>query len=156
MQFMTARSMTAATVGMVATLAIAAIAPASAQVCESLDVVGGEGTSVTKTVSPPGVLFIDDNWNTDFAVPNDESYRYFVVTFVPQSGESYDIDVHLKYPDDSLDTAYSVRNSIFPEGESVTIQAEARASSNPYQVNLRVGGLNAEGNTYSASVTGCR
>ncbi|MBE7383106.1 MAG: hypothetical protein F6J95_017040 [Leptolyngbya sp. SIO1E4] len=151
---MTTPSIATGVLGLTATALISAIAPAYAQVCEPLEVVGGEGTEVTKTVSPPGALFIDDNWNTDFAVTT--SYAYFLVNFLPESGESYDIDVHLKYPDDSIDSAYSVSNGIFPEGDSETIRVESRRNSNPYQVNLRVGGLNAEGNTYTASINGCR
>lgn len=129
---------------------------ALAQACQALSVVDGAGTEVTKTVSPPGVLFIDSNWNTDFSVPSGVSYRYFEVTFTPESGESYDVDVNLKYSDDSIDQAYSVRDRVFTENEAVSIQAESRASSTPYQINLRVGGLNASGNTYTASVRGCR
>ncbi|NER82910.1 MAG: hypothetical protein F6K42_25815, partial [Leptolyngbya sp. SIO1D8] len=137
MKFMTIPSITAAAFGFTATALVSAIAPAFAQVCEALEVVGGEGTEVSKTVSPPGALFIDDNWNTDFAVT--ESYAYFLVNFLPESGESYDIDVHLKYPDDSIDSAYSVNNGTFPEGETETIRAESRRNSSPYQINLRVG-----------------
>ena len=128
--------------------------PASAQTCTPLDVVGAQGTEVTKTVSLPGLLFIDSNWDTDFSVSG--AYSYFVVNFLSDSGTSYDIDVFLKYPDDSVDSAYSTRNRSVVEGEPIAIQAESRISSSPYQVNLRVGGLNAEGNTYTASVVGCR
>jgi hypothetical protein len=131
-------------------------ASVSAQSCEPLPVVNGSGYEVTKIVSPPGALLIDTNWNTDFAITENSSYDYFVVSFLPESGESYDIDVHLKYSDDSYDTAYSVRDTLFAEGETVRITAESRFSSTPYQVNLRIGGLNAEGNTYTASVMGCR
>lgn len=130
--------------------------PAQAQTCEPLAVIGGEGTTVTKTVSLPGLLFINSNWDTDFVMNPGESYSYFMVDFMSESGSSYDIDVFLKYPDNSVDASYSVRERNVPEGEAIAIRAESRVSSDPFQVNLRVGGLNAEGNTYTASVSGCR
>jgi len=149
------RFMTTAIAGTAAIATLTAIAPASAQVCDPLEVVNGEGsTEVTKTVSPPGTLLLDTNWNTDFTV--DESYDYFVVNFTSENGEMYDVDVNLKYPNDSTETEYSVRDEFFPGNETVTIQAEPRVGSTPYQVNLRVGGFDAEGNTYTASVVGCR
>lgn len=142
--------------GVISTVLAGTAVSAIAQTCEPLEVVGEEGTEVTKTVSVPGFLLIDTNWNTDFIVPSNESYDYFVVNFLPQDGESYDVDVHLKYPDDSMDTAYSVRDSFFPEEELVTIEAASRFASDPYQINIRIGGLNAEGNTYTTSVMGCQ
>ncbi|MEM9162262.1 MAG: hypothetical protein AAGC54_04245 [Cyanobacteria bacterium P01_F01_bin.4] len=135
--------------------ATAAITSATAQTCTPLAIVGTSATEVTKTVTPPGTLFSNTNWNTDFVVSGG-SYRYFVVNFLSQSGTTYDIDVHLKYPDESIDTAYSVREAPFTESEAITITAESRVSSDPYQVNLRVGGLSSEGNTYTASIMGCR
>lgn len=129
--------------------------PAIAESCTPLEVVEGEGaTEVSKTVTLPGLLFIDSNWDTDFAA--DGSYSYFVANVVSESGNPYDIDVFLKYPDESYDAAYSVRDISLTPGEPLTITAESRLRSDPYQVNLRVGGLNAEGNTYTASVSGCR
>ena len=156
MGFMTARSVAIAISGFTATALISAIAPASAQVCRPLEAIGTEGTEVTKTVSPPSLLVTGDNWNTDFAVASGESYTHFIVNFLPQSGEIFDVDVNLKYSDDSIDAAYSTRDGVFPEGEPVTIRVESRVNNTPYQVNLRVGGLNAEGHTYRASISGCR
>lgn len=150
----------AATLGATAAVMVGAMVSsnpaAMAQACQALPVVDGEGTEVTKTVSPPGVLLVDSNWNTDFSVPSGVSYRYFEVTFTPESGENYDVDVNLKYSDESTDQAYRVRDRVFAEDEAVSIRAESRANSTPYQINLRVGGLNASGNTYTASVRGCR
>ncbi|MEO0768410.1 MAG: hypothetical protein AAFY72_03100 [Cyanobacteria bacterium J06649_4] len=127
--------------------------PAKAQTCVPLAIVGSEETEVTKTVSLPGLLFINSNWDTDFVV--DSPYNYFVVNFESQGGNPYDIDVFLKYPDDSVDSSYHVRERSIPANEPITITAESRVSSDPYQVNLRVGGITSEGNTYTASVSGC-
>ncbi|MEO1400433.1 MAG: hypothetical protein AAFV72_04165 [Cyanobacteria bacterium J06635_1] len=140
-------------VGLTSTATLASTA--TAQTCTPLSIVGTSETEVTKTVSPPGTFFTNTNWNTDFVISSG-SYRYFIVNFLSQRGTTYDIDVHLKYPDESIDTAYSVREASFAEGEPVTITAESRVSSDPYQVNLRVGGLSSEGHTYTASILGCR
>jgi hypothetical protein len=56
---------------------------------QSLDVVGYSGTQVEKTVSFPGTLITQNNWNTDFAVPGDESFKEFVTTLVPQKNGQY-------------------------------------------------------------------
>ena len=128
---------------------------ASAQTCTPLEVVEGDGaTEVSKTVTLPGLLFIDSNWDTDFVA--DEPYDYFVTSIVSESGNPYDIDVFLKYPDESYDVAYSTREISLEEDEPFVITAESRLESDPYQINVRVGGLQAEGNSYTASVSGCR
>ncbi|MEO0645520.1 MAG: hypothetical protein AAFZ17_05100 [Cyanobacteria bacterium J06650_10] len=129
--------------------------PASAQTCTPLAVVAGNGaTEVSKTVTLPGLLFIDSNWDTDFVV--DGPYDYFVTSIISESGNPYDIDVFLKYPDESYDVAYSTREISLEEDEPFLITAESRLESDPYQINVRVGGLQSEGNSYTASVSGCR
>ncbi|MEL6351460.1 MAG: hypothetical protein AAFR58_06825 [Cyanobacteria bacterium J06627_28] len=128
---------------------------AKAQTCTPLAVVEGNGeTEVTKTVTLPGLLFIESNWDTDFAV--EESYDYFVTTVTSLGGNPYDIDVFFKYPDESFDSAYGIRDISLAEDEPLVITSESRIGTDPYQINLRVGGLDAEGNTYTASVSGCR
>jgi len=131
-------------------------APAAAQTCTPLNVVDGEGTEIEKTVSPPGFLVTGTNWNTDFSVPSGSRFRRFVVNFVSQDGTVYDIDVKLKYSNDSVDAPYSVDSLTVMEGDPIEIGVNARTGETPYQVNLRVGGIEAEGNTYRASVLGCR
>lgn len=39
--------------------------------------------------------------------------------------------------------------------EPITITVESRVSRDPYQVYLRVGSITSEGNTYTASISGC-
>ena len=134
-----------------------ALAPAVAQSCTPLDVVGGEGTEVTKIVSPIGTLiFINTNWDTDFAVPGNINYSSFVVTMLPEDGEVYDLDVYYKYSDDTADQVYSVPGAVLTEGEALIISEPDRVNDNPFQVNVRVGGAASEGNRYTISVQGCR
>ena len=130
--------------------------PAQAQSCRSFEDVGGGGTEVTKTVSTFGVLFIRSNWHTDFAVPGGGNFQYFVATILPIEGDTYDIDVNLKYSDDTVDQAFTTRNMVLTEGEPLRIRASSRPGDNPFRINVRVGGTQAEGNTYTVSVVGCR
>ena len=143
-----------------AALGLGMSSPTQAQTCRSLEDVGGGGIEITKKVSPPpigiGLFPIRSNWHTDFAVPGGSNFQYFVATILPVEGSSYDIDVNLKYSDDTLDQAYAVRNTALTVGEPLRVRADSRPSNNPFQVNVRVGGLNAEGNTYTVSVVACR
>ncbi|MEO1590493.1 MAG: hypothetical protein AAFU71_04275 [Cyanobacteria bacterium J06632_22] len=149
----------AATFGGIALLSSlpGAISPAPAQTCAPLEVVGGEGTEVTKLVSPIGTfIFINTNWDTDFAVPGNTNYTSFVVTMLPEDGEVYDIDVYYKYSDGTADQVYSVPGAVLTEGEALIISEPDRVNDNPFQVNVRVGGAASEGNRYTISVQGCR
>ena len=130
--------------------------PASAQTCQSLEDVGSGETEVTKTVSTFGVLFVRSNWHTDFAVPGGTNFRYFVATILPIDGDNYDIDVNLKYSDDTIDQAYTVRSSALTEGQPLRVRASSRSGDDPFQINVRVGGSQAEGSAYTVSVVGCR
>ena len=138
------------------TMSLGLGSPAYAQTCRALEDVGSGETEVTKTVSTFGMLFIRSNWHTDFAVPGGINFRYFVASILPIEGDTYDIDVNLKYSDDSVDQAYTVRNSVLTEGQPLRISASSRSGDNPFQINVRVGGTQAEGNTYTVSVLGCR
>ena len=128
----------------------------AAQTCRSFQDVGGGGVEVTKTVSTFGVLFIRSNWHTDFAVPGGANFQYFVATILPIEGDTYDIDVNLQYSDDTTDQAFTTSNMVLTEGEPFRIRASSRPGDNPFRINVRVGGTQAEGNTYTVSVVGCR
>lgn len=137
---------------------------ATAQTCRALALVGGQGSQVTKTVSAPTVpvplpgplgTVVRNNWNTDWVVGS-QDYRQFVITLVPQKSGLYDIDVYLKYPDQTADKAYSRIEQTLTAQRSIRITASPRTALAPYQVNVRVGGVKAVGNRYSVSVSGCR
>lgn len=147
--------------GTIFTAAIAAVSlmpimTAEAQTCVPLGIVEGESTEITKIVSPPGLFVLQNNWNTDFVVPSNGNFSEFVVTLVSNEGTTYDIDVNLKYNDNTVDTPFSRRSFTMVENEPFEISAPSRVGENPFQVNVRVGGLEAEGNSYTASVMGCR
>lgn len=147
----------AAVLGMTtAALGLGISSSAQAQTCRALEDVGGGGVEVTKTVSTFGVLFIRSNWHTDFAVPGGGNFQYFVATILPQEGTTYDIDMNLKYSDDTTDEVFTTRNMVLTEGEPFRIRADSRRGDNPFRINVRVGGTQAEGNTYTVSVSACR
>ena len=142
--------------GVGAGISLTLIAPAAiAQTCTPLTVAESTLTEVEKTVSPIGFLVTDTNWNTDFVVPSGATFSHYVATITALEGTTYDIDVNLKYSDNTVDQAYGVSETVLPVGEPRPIQVTPRVGDQPYQVNLRVGGLVAADNVYTASVAGC-
>ncbi|NET33201.1 MAG: hypothetical protein F6K19_14475 [Cyanothece sp. SIO1E1] len=161
----------AVVLGIVAALLSASLPARSQQNCVALPVVGGEGTEVEKTPSAPNIPIpiplpgpiglgaaIRHNWNTDWAVPGGELFKTFVVTLVPGETDDYNIEVYLKYPDETSDKVYDERKIDLTEGEHLVITAEPRSDLQPYQVNVEVGGFNeiTDANRYKASVAGCK
>jgi hypothetical protein len=139
--------------------------PAFPNGCTPLRVVGNEGiTQVTKSTSAPGLPIpipfagasTRSNWNTDWIVPSNQAFRRFVVTVMPHGNTDYNIAMYLKYPDDTADRFYEHGSIRLSANRPLTIWAEPRAGLQPYQVNVRVGGLNSLGAKYSAAVAACR
>ena len=128
---------------------------AQAETCYPLDVIGGDGTAVTKTVSPFSTLVTRNNWNTDFAVPSNRAFTSYEATIVTESSANYDVELNLKYSDNSSSAAYKKFPAEIVFGEPLKVIGSPRAQRDPYQVNVFVGGLNAIGKTYTVSVTGC-
>jgi hypothetical protein len=129
--------------------------PAEAQSCRALPVVGGEGASVEKTVSPPGASVIyRNNWNTDFAVEPTVNYNRYVSNVRARDGGEYTIRMNLKYSDNTSEEVYS-RTVALKEGETLSIAGTPSRNDIPYQVNVYVGELNAVGNTYRVSTVAC-
>nr|WP_041237806.1 hypothetical protein [Gloeothece citriformis] len=139
--------------------------PAKSETCIPLTVVRGQGSTVTKTVSPPtipagplGALGVDitrNNWNTDWAVPSEENFKSFVATISSDKGGSFDIKMYLKYSDQTTGEFYNTDGVQINPTQPLTIEATPRPDDEPYQVNLFIGGLNHIGNGYTASVVGC-
>jgi hypothetical protein len=74
----------AGTVGLLLSLSLGS--SAQAETCYPLDVIGGDGTTVTKTVSPFSTLVTSNNWNTDFVVPSDRVFSSYEATTVSVTG----------------------------------------------------------------------
>ncbi|EAW38475.1 hypothetical protein [Lyngbya sp. PCC 8106] len=138
--------------------------PVNAQNCTPLAVVKGEGTSVTKRVSPPnaGILpFVPvgfrGNWDTDFAISGNASYRYFIGTIQSASEDPapFKIQMFLKYSDGTADRVFDETVRLEPN-ESQQMTGRPRPGDLPFQVNLNVGGKNAIGHSYTIQVEGCQ
>lgn len=127
-----------------------------AQVCRPLKLIGGEGTRVKKTVSPISTLITNNNWNTDFAVPGGVPFSRYVATIVPENNANYDLKLNLKYSDNTSSEFYNQNNVAVKVRKPINMTAETGTQSEPYQINVFVGGISAIGNTYTVSVLGCR
>jgi hypothetical protein len=137
-----------------------AAAPVSAQTCQFLAPVGGNGVTniVTKTISPGNPLpFTRPNWNTDFFVTQPfNSYKLF---FTANSSVSatYPIQGYLKFTDGS--TLQVINDSLAPgvgTGRDWVVQAVPGKTVS--QVNFKIGASAdqaATGFTYRISVQGC-
>jgi hypothetical protein len=124
--------------------------------CTPLEVVGAFETNIEKTVSPPSTGITQSNWNTDFVVSDNYDADRFFARIVAEDAGEYDIEVYLKYPDDTADEVFNEEAVDLEAGESIIIPAYPRVSQDPYQVNVEVGGIQALGHTYWVSVEGCQ
>jgi hypothetical protein len=142
-------------IAIVSTLVLASLPTSSvhAQSCASLPVVGKSGVEVQKEVSPPSTGITRSNWNTDFNVPANPSFRQYVARVVSKESGEYEIHMYLKY-DRGADEVFS-QTVQMRAGEPLTITGLPRTNEDPYQVNLEIGGLIAIGKSYTASVAGC-
>ncbi len=129
--------------------------PVKAETCRALNVIGGEGTKVTKTVSPLSTLVTNNNWNTDFSVPGGRANNRYVATLVSNNDAAYDIKLNLKYSNNTADELYAKNSQTLKVGQPFKISGEPRAKNEPYQINVFVGGLSAIGNTLTLSVDAC-
>jgi hypothetical protein len=134
----------------------------AAEICTELEVLGGTGTTQTKTVTIPSIPFIpfvpfviNNNWNTDFFVPGGKLYANYAVEILPKESSEYGIEINLKYSDNTFVQSYK-NNVTFKQDQPLRISVKPRPNSAPYQVNVHIGGLdNATGTTYDLTVSGC-
>ncbi|AFZ54471.1 hypothetical protein [Cyanobacterium aponinum] len=136
------------------------IVPIRAETCKPLPLVGGEGSTVTKTVSQPTIPtrfgnITNSNWNTDWAVPGGESFKRYVVTVTSKDDNSFDIRMYLKYSDQTADEFFNEEGYTVNPDQPLKVSANPRKSTQPYQVNLFVNGVASFGKTYTATVMGC-
>ena len=154
------RSLTRAAVVCASGCLLTAAAPASAQSCQFLAPVGGNGVTdiVTKTISPGNPLpFTRPNWNTDFFVT--QPYSSYKLFFTANSSVSatYPIQGYLKFTDGSN---LQVINDSLTTGVGTGRQWDVQAvpGKTVSQVNFKIGASAdqaATGFTYRISVQGC-
>lgn len=133
--------------------------------CRPLPLVGGEGSAVTKTASPPGARIplpgpapsvgVRNNWNTDWFVPSGQPFRKYRVIFMPHNDGEYSVNMTLKYPDDSIDQFFREQRRQFTANKPLVVETSPREDLQPYQVNTNIGGLQTIGSRYTVAVSGC-
>lgn len=137
--------------------------PVKAETCIPIPLVGGEGSTVTKSVSQPtipslfGINITSNNWNTDWAVPSqNNNFRNYLVTVSSKDNGPFNIRMYLKYNDQTADEFFNQEGVNIMADKPLKIKSSPRPNSQPYQVNLFVNGLESLGKTYTATVMGCR
>ena len=140
--------------------------PAFPNRCEALSLVGGEGSEVSKEISPPGVNIplpgpasagTRNNWHTDWIVPGDQAYQSYMVLFMTHTEREYDVAMYLKYPDDTNERFYREQRVELPANQLITVEVTPeRTDLPPYQLNTNIGGIQAIGARYTVAVAGCR
>jgi hypothetical protein len=134
---------------------------ARAQTCTPLNLLGGTGSEVTKSVSQPtipgpfGIKITRNNWNTDWAVAGGSNFRRFVTTVSVPRAASFDIRLFLKYSDQTNEEFFNTNGVRIEPGKPLTIEATVREGDQPFLVNLFANGIQHLGNTYTASTVAC-
>jgi hypothetical protein len=134
--------------------------------CVPLSLVGGQGNEINKTVSPPtipagplgmlGINITNNDWNTDWALPGQgKAFKSFLIQVSSADTNPFQIRAYLKYSDNTNDEVFNNASFTFTPDQPLKIKAIPRPNQQPYQVNLFVAGVNALGQSYSASVVGC-
>ena len=141
----------------VTTIAVGLSTSAFAQECVSLSVVGGQDTEVRKRVSPEG-LFIpgaSGQNNTNWSVPQDQHFKKFIFTLIPQSDSSFNITVAFKYGDNSLHERFEEKTRFLSARNPFEISVEIVDDKQPVQVQIYIGGQEAVGTKYTVLAKGC-
>ncbi|WP_373481346.1 hypothetical protein [Geminocystis sp.] len=137
------------------------ISPIRAETCKPLPLVGGEGSTVTKTVSQPTIPtrfgnITNNNWNTDWAVSGgNNNFKRYVVTITSEDDNAFDVRMYLKYSDQTADEFFNQESVTINPSKPLKIASNPRKGTQPYQVNLFVNGIASFGKTYTATVMGC-
>ena len=129
--------------------------PANAKTCRLLKVVEGKGTySIQKKVSAASTPVSPSNWNTDFAVPGGQYFSRYQATIRAKNGGNYNIQMNLKYANGTSDKVFDKKVTL-KDNEVLNLSGAPRANTEPYQINVVVGGLPVTGNSYTVSTSGC-
>ncbi len=113
------------------------------------EVTTGE-SEIRKRIENRSIL--GNNWHTDFIVPNDTEFSYFVALVTPENNGAYWMDVHLRQAHGGSEKVFSERADL-EAGMTVSIPFESPTERQPAVVNTRLGGVN--GNFYTISVAAC-
>jgi hypothetical protein len=118
--------------------------------CVPLQEVTTGQNEIRKRIENRSIL--SNNWHTDFIVPNDREFSYFVALVTPENNGPYWMDVHLRQSQGGSEKVFSERADL-QAGTTVSIPFESPTERQPAVVNVRVGGVN--GNFYTIAVAAC-
>jgi hypothetical protein len=118
--------------------------------CVALQEVTTGQTEIRKRIENRSIL--GNNWHTDFLVPGETSFSYFVALVTPENNGPYWMDVHLRLPQGGSEKAFSERADL-QAGATVSVPFESPTGRQPAVVNARLGGVN--GNFYTISLAAC-
>ena len=96
--------------------------------------------------------FVGNNWHTDWLVPNQPNFTYFVAIVTPENNASYWLDIHLRMPHGGSEKVFSDQADA-EAGSTFIIPFASNTGRQPAVVNTRMGGLN--GNFYTIAVAAC-
>ena len=96
---------------------------------------------------------LGNNWHTDFVVPNDTEFSYFVALVTPENDGPYWMDIHLRQSQGGSEKVLSERADL-TAAATVSVPFESPTGRQPAVVNVRLGGVN--GNFYTIAVAACQ
>lgn len=119
--------------------------------CTPLKEVSTGQTEIRKQIK--NEIFGDGNWNTDFAVPGEENFDFFVAIFTPENDARYQGAIFFKYGDNSTATVLSAEREL-KRNETYSQILVSPTARQPFQINARIGG---QSNTvYRIAFLGCK
>lgn len=118
--------------------------------CVALQEVTTGQTEVRKRIENRVIL--QGNWNTDFLVPNDRDFAYFVALITPENTGAYEFTANLVLPQGGSETAIR-RSGDIQAGTTYSIPFQSPTGRQSAIVNARVGGVN--GNFYTIAIAAC-
>jgi len=124
-------------------------APSEASCMPLQEVTTGQN-EIRKRIENRSIL--GNNWHTDFIVPSDTNFSYFVALVTPENYGPYWMDVHLRLPQGGSEKVFSDQADL-STGMTVSIPFESPTGRQPAVVNVRIGGMN--GHFYTISVAAC-
>jgi hypothetical protein len=122
----------------------------SGRSCVALQEVSTGQTEVRKRIE--NRAFGSNNWHTDWLVPNQSTFSYFVAVVTPENTAPYWLDVHLRMAHGGSEQVFS-DSADAVAGSTFIIPFASPTGRQPAVVNTRLGGLN--GNFYTIAVAAC-
>jgi hypothetical protein len=118
--------------------------------CVALQEVTTGQTEIRKRIE--NRLILRGNWNTDFIVPNDREFAYFVALITAENTGPYEFTANMVLPQGGTEPAFSGRTEV-EAGTTYSIPFQSPTGRQPAFINARVGGVN--GNFYTIAIAAC-